>query len=100
MLLFQHLGTLAYHYKDITTMKFEESSNILLVGSKDKTITVWSIDRKPFGKSSKPLDVIKGMGAPVNFLVSCNDVIASGSSKVRNPRSLKHNMHQSNPFAC
>ena len=63
-------------------MKFQESGDILLIGSKDKTITVWNIERKTFEKNSKPLDVIQGMGAPVNFLFSFNDIVASASSKV------------------
>ena len=63
-------------------MKFDETDNVLLIGSKDQTITTWSVTRKAFGKHNAPDDVIKGMGASVEFLFPFDDVVVSASTNV------------------
>ena len=56
---------------------------MLIAGSEDQIITTWSEESLLGGSVKHPVEVIQGMGAPVDCLLSFDDVIASGSSNVR-----------------
>ncbi|XP_036998029.2 NACHT domain- and WD repeat-containing protein 1 [Artibeus jamaicensis] len=64
------------HEDTVETAVFGPENNLIVTGSRDALIQVWSLSEQ-----GTLLDILEGVGAPVSLLVRCGAVVASASQQ-------------------